>query len=141
MAIVLTPSWCWLQTVCKTISHSRSMEIPSPFSIQTDGGYFSHRAMPCYAMPCHTMLCHSGPGKTVGSVSAGMSDFIPLEFWRAYWQGATVGTRPQREREGPRVIVILFFLLSWTDNLPFSSFAILDHLPVLLFRLSFFPSR
>lgn len=52
----------------------------------------------------------SSPGKTVGSVSAGMLDFIPLYlgFWRAYWQGVTVGTRPQRH-----VIVILFFLLSW----------------------------
>ncbi|EZA53983.1 hypothetical protein X777_05826, partial [Ooceraea biroi] len=41
--------------------------------------------------------------------------FRYLESWQAYWQGATVGTRPQRH-----VIVILFLLLSCTrDSLPF----------------------
>lgn len=71
----------------------------------------------------------SSLGKTVGSVSAGMLDFIPLylESWRAYWQEATVGTRPQRH-----VIVILFFPLSWTPFLAVLAFLRLSNAAAFL---------
>lgn len=96
----------------KTISCSFSLPLPPPsLPLSLSGGMEIPSAVSAARLLEPPRQCHPYPERRWGTFppECWISFRFYLGSWRAYWREATVGTRPQRH-----VIVILFFLLSWT---------------------------